>query len=135
MSTAQTVVVVYGTLSIAYGMSLGIPLSRVRTSQPSAPRHLVTAHLSALIQGAMYLGLTAALGFAMLSSWILTAATASLVTGSALFVTGATANWLMNIGDHFAARSQGWYLLAASGPFHLAGVFVILFGVIRAALA
>ena len=134
MSTAQQIVVVYGTMSIAYGMALGIPLSRIRTSHPTAPRHLVTAHLSALIQGSMYLGLSVALGFADFTSWLLTAAAIVLVCGSALFVAGATADWIMGIGDHFAARSPGWHLLAASGPLHLAGIFVVLVGVIRAAL-
>ena len=135
MSTAQRIVLVYGTLSITYGMMLGIPLSRIRTSQPTVPRHLITAHLSALIQGSMYLGLTVAFGFATFTSWVLTASATSLICGSALFVAGVTANWLMNVGDHFAVRSQGWYLLSASGPLHLAGALVILAGVTGAALA
>lgn len=133
MSTAQRIVLVYGAVSIAYGMTLGIPLSRIRTSQPIAPRHLVTAHLLALIQGSMYLGLAVALGFADLTPWLLTAAAILLVCGSTLFVAGATANWLMGVGDHFAARSPGWHLLAGSGPLHLTGIFVVLVGVIRAA--
>jgi hypothetical protein len=135
MSTAQRIVLVYGTLSIAYGMMLGIPLSRIRMSRPTAPRHLVTAHLSALIQGSMYLGLSVAVGFATFTPWVLTASVIALVCGSALFVGGATTNWLMNVGDHFAARSQGWYLLSASGPLHIAGALVILAGVTGAALS
>ena len=135
MSTAQRIVLVYGCLSITYGMTLGLPLSRIRMGQPTAPRHLVTAHLSALIQGSMYLGLSVAVGFATFPPWLLTASVLALICGSTLFVAGATANWLMNIGDHFAARSAGWYLLAASGPLHLAGAFVILAGVTRAAVA
>jgi hypothetical protein len=135
MSTAQKIVLVYGTLSLLYGMALGIPLSRVRMGQPTAPRHLVTAHLSALIQGSMYLGLSVAIGFANFTPWVLTVSAITLVCGSALFVAGATANWLMNIGDHFAARSQGWYLLAASGPLHLSGAVVVFAGVTHAALS
>jgi hypothetical protein len=135
VSKAQEIVLVYGTLSITYGMALGVPLSRIRMSQPTAPRHLITAHLSALIQGTMYLGLSVAVGFATFTSWVLTAAAIALVCGSVLFVAGATANWLMNVGDHFAARSQGWYLLAASGPLHLSGALVILVGVTSAALS
>ncbi len=135
MSTAQKILVVYGTLSIAYGMALGLPLSRIRMAQPAGPRHLVTAHLSALMQGAMHLGLSVAVGFATFSPWVLTASAVTVACGSALFVAGATANWVMNVGDHFAARSQGWYLLSASGPLHLAGVFVILAGVTSAALS
>lgn len=135
VSTSQRIVLVYGTLSIVYGMTLGLPLSRVRMSQPAASRHLVTAHLSALMQGAMHLGLSVALGFATLTSWVLTAAAIALACGSALFVAGVTANWLMNIGDHFAERSRGWYLLSVSGPLHLSGAFVVLAGVTTSALS
>jgi len=135
MSTAQTIVIVYGMLSIVGGMLLGLPLSTIRMSRPTAPRHLVTAHLSALIQGTMYLGLAAALGYATLTPWLLTGSACVLACGSALFVAGATANWLMNVGDHFAARSLGWYLLSLSGPLHLTGALVIFAGVTAAALS
>ena len=135
MNTAQRILVVYGCLSVVVGMALGLPLSQVRMSNPTAPRHLVTAHLSALMQGTMHLGLSVAVGFATLTSWILTASAVTVVGGSALFVAGAVANWLMQVGDHFAERSRGWYLLSASGPLHLAGALVILVGVTRAVFA
>lgn len=135
MSTAQRIVVVYGTLSLAFGMTLGMALSGIRMAQPVGPRHLVTAHVSALMQGAMHLGLSVALGFAAFTPWLLTASAVALVCGSALFVAGATLNWRMDVGDHFAERSPGWYLLAASGPFHLGGASVVLVAVTRAALA
>ena len=134
MSTAQRIVLVYGTLSIVYGMTLGLSLSGIRTSNPTAPRHLVTAHVSALMQGAMHLGLSIAIGFATITPWLLTASAIALVCGSALFVAGATVNWLMNVGDHFAEKSHGWYLLSASGPLHLAGALVVLAGVASAAV-
>jgi hypothetical protein len=135
MSTAQRILLVYGSVSIVYGMTLGLPLSRIRMSRPTAPQHLVTAHLSALMQGAMHLGLSVAVGVATFTPWILTVSAVSLVCGSLLFVAGATANWLMNVGDHFAERSRGWYLLSTSGPLHLAGALVVLAGVTSAALS
>ncbi len=135
MSTAQRVLVVYGTVSIVYGMLLGLPLSRVRMAQPVGPRHLVTTHLSALMQGAMHLGLSVAVGFATLTPWCLTASAVAVAAGSALFVAGTTANWLKNIDDHFQERSLGFYLLSASAPLHLAGALVILAGVTSAALS
>lgn len=135
MSTAQRVLLVYGSLSIAYGMTLGLPLSRIRMSHPTGPRHLITAHLAALMQGSMHLGLSVAVGFARFTPWVLTASAIALVSGSALFVGGVTANWRMNVGDHFAERSPGWYLLSASGPLHLAGALVILAGVTSAAVS
>ncbi len=135
MTTAQRILVVYGSLSIVFGMTLGLPLSGIRMSHPTGPRHLVTAHLSALMQGAMHLGLSVAVGFATITPWMLTTSAVALVGGSAFFVAGATANWLMKVGDHFAERSRGWYLLSASGPLHLAGALVILVGVTSEALS
>jgi hypothetical protein len=135
MSTAQTILLVYGTLSIVFAMTLGFPLSAIRMSHPTGPRHLITAHLSALMQGAMHLGLSVAVGFATFTPWVLTAAAIALVSGSALFVAGTTANWLMSVGDHFAARSPGWYLLSASAPLHFAGAVVVLAAVTSAALS
>ncbi len=134
METAQKVLVVYGALSITYGMLLGVPLTRVRMAAPTAPRHLVVAHLSALMQGPLHIGLAVALGLSTLTPWVETGAALLLVTGSSLFVVGATVNWLQGVGDHFAARSPGWYLLAASGGPHLCGAGVVLVGVIAGAL-
>ena len=126
MSTAQRVFVIYGLVSLVYGMLLGLSLSSVRFTSPVASRHLVTAHLSALIQSSMHLGLGFAAGFATVTPWVLTAAASAMATGSALFVGGATANWLMRIGDHFAVRSPGWYLLSVSGPLHIGGALTVL---------
>ena len=135
MDRAQQVLVVYGTLSITYGMLLGIPLTRVRMGAPAAPRHLVVAHLSALMQGPVHIGLAFALGLSTLTSWLETGAALLLVCGSALFVAGATLNWRQEVGDHFAARSPGWYLLAGSGGPLIVGAAVVLAGTVSGALA
>lgn len=132
MTTAQTILLVYGTASLTAGFLLGIPLSRVRMQEPVAPRHLVTAHLSAIIQGAVHLGLSFALGFASLPDWMATTAALLLAAGSALFVAGAVANWRQQVGDHFAARSTGWKLLSASSVGHVPGILIVLAGVVLA---
>ena len=134
MTTAQQVLIVYGTLSISYGMVLGVPLTSVRMSAPTAPRHLVVAHLSALMQGPVHISLAFALGLSTLTSWLETGAAVLLVAGSSLFVAGATLNWRQEVGDHFAERSPGWYLLAASGGPHLVGALIVLAGVVAATL-
>lgn len=132
VETAQKILVVYGTLSLSFGFALGIALTSVRMRRPEASRHLTVAHLSAIIQGAVHLGLSVALGFAEITAWLETAAALLLVTGSALFVLGATLNWLQHIGDHFAERSLGWRLLAASGPAHISGIAIVTAGVLVA---
>lgn len=132
METAAKVLIVYGALSLAYGFVLGLPLSAVRMRSPEAPRHLVIAHLAAIIQGAVHLGLSSAVRFSTLPSGVELAAAAALVAGSALFVSGATANWLQGVGDHFAEHSLGWRLLVVSGGLHLTGIAIVVFGVFSA---
>lgn len=130
MDTAQKILVVYGTLSLGYGFALGIPLSQARMHSPEASRHLVVAHLSAIIQGAVHLGLSVALGLSQLTAWLETTSALLLVAGSTLFVAGATANWLQGVGDHFAERSLGWKLFAASSVGHITGIVIVIAGVL-----
>lgn len=130
MTTAQQIVVVYGVVSISYGFVLGVPLSRERMAAPSASRHLVIAHLSAILQGAMYLGLAAAFAMSTLTSSLETSAAVLLACGSVLFVTGATLNWRQGVGDHFAQRSAGWRCFALSSVGHLFGMTLVLVGVL-----
>ena len=130
MSRAQEIVIIYGAISIAYGFALGIPLSRERMAAPTASRHLVIAHLSAILQGAMYLGLSAAFALSTLTPSLETSAAILLVCGSVLFVTGATLNWRQHVGDHFAERSPGWRCFALSSIGHVAGIALVLVGVL-----
>lgn len=130
METAAEILVVYGTLSLTVGFLLGLPLSQARSQAPQASRHLVTAHLSAIIQGAVHLGLSVAMARSSLPAWLETTAAGLLAAGSALFVAGAIANWRQDIGDHFAVRSIGWKLFAASSAGHLPGITIVLIGVL-----
>ena len=132
MATAERILVVYGTVSLTVGFLLGLPLSQARNQAPEAPRHLVTAHLSAIIQGAVHLGLSVAVAFSSLTAWLETTAAGLLAAGSALFVAGAVANWRQDIGDHFAVRSLGWRLFATSSAGHLPGMGIVLIGVVTA---
>ncbi len=132
LEPAQKILLVYGVISLSYGFVLGVPLSMVRMKRPTASRHLVTAHLAAIIQGAVHLGLSLAVDFGTLGQTIESAASWLLVAGSALFVLGSTTNWLQNVGDHFAERSLGWRMLALSAPLNVTGLAVILTGVLRA---
>jgi hypothetical protein len=129
MSRAQDIVLVYGVVSLSYGFVLGIPLSRERMVAPSASRHLVIAHLSAILQGAMYLGLSAAFAFSALTPSLETIAAVLLICGSVLFLAGATLNWRQQVGDHFAERSVGWRCFAVSSFGHLSGMAIVLVGV------
>lgn len=131
METSSKVLLVGGVLSLTYGFLLGFPLSAVRMGAPTASRHLVTAHLAAIIQGAILLALSSVMVRSDLPSTVETVAASLLVGGAVLFVGGAVANWLQRIDDHFADRSLGWKLLATSGPMNVAGIVVVLVGVLR----
>jgi hypothetical protein len=130
MTRAQEIVIVYGVASLSYGFVLGIPLSRERMAGPAASRHLVIAHLSAILQGAMYLGFSVAFAMSTLTPSLETSAAVLLVCGSVLFVTGATLNWRQQVGDHFAERSPGWRCFALSSVGHLVGMTLVLVGVV-----
>jgi len=56
MGTAQQILVVYGVVIIAYGLVLGVPLAAARSKAPHVSRHLVTTHLSAIMQGPVFAG-------------------------------------------------------------------------------
>jgi hypothetical protein len=132
METSRKVLLIGGTVSLTYGFLLGLPISVIRMRRPHAPRHLVTAHLAAIIQGAVLIALSTAAEFSTLPSGLETLAASLLVTGCVLFVAGAVANWLQAVEDHFAVRSTGWKLLATSGPLNIIGVLLLLAGVLNA---
>lgn len=131
MDTSAKVLLVGGSVSLLYGFLLGLPLTMARMKSPTASRHLVTAHLAAIIQGATLLALSSVMGFSDLPDDLETAAAVLLVAGAVLFVAGAIANWRQSVEDHFAVRSFGWKLFSVSGPANLAGASVVVVGVLR----
>ncbi len=87
-----------GVVILAYGFVLGVPLAASRMKAPQAPKHLVTTHLSAIIQGAAHLGLAFAVGFTDLGSGWAVAAAWLIVAGSGFEIAGGTINWLSGTG-------------------------------------
>jgi len=132
VTTAQKILIISGAITVLYGMVLGVPLAGIRGRQPVAPRALVNAHLSALIQGAVQLGFAVAVGFADLTPWLATAGAALLAVGSLLETAGGTANWRQGVTDQFAQRSIGWRLNATSGPLSIAGAAIVAVGAVLA---
>lgn len=130
MSTAQQILVVYGVVIIAYGFVLGVPLAAARSKSPHASRHLVTTHLSALMQGPVCLGLAFAFGATTFTSTAATIAAVMVVAGLTLEALGGTANWLQSVTDQFAEKSLGFRLNSASGPVAIIGIAIAAVGVI-----
>ena len=131
MDTSGKVLLVGGVVSLTYGFLLGLPLTMARMKAPTASRHLVTAHLAAIIQGATLVALSGVIAYSALPKVIETTAAVLLVGGAGLFVAGAVANWRQAVGDHFAERSLGWKLLASSGPANVTGILTMLIGILR----
>lgn len=132
MTSAQSIFVVYGVVVLAYGFVLGVPLAASRMKAAQAPKHLVTTHLSAIIQGAVHLGLAYALGFAELSVGFALAAAWLIVAGSGLELVGGTINWLSGTGDQFAEKSLGFRFNSLVGPPAIIGAVIVAVGVVRA---
>ncbi len=96
-----------------------------------APRSLVTAHIAALMQGAMHLGLVAGFVYLDLSDGWATTAAWLLVISSAFEALGGATNWLQGTGDQFAEKSLGYKFNSISGPVGIVGILIVLVGAIR----
>lgn len=125
MSTAQNLLVGYGVIVLTYGLLLGVPLAAARAKAPQASRHLVTAHLSGLMQGPVALGLAFAIGAVSFDSTLATVAAALVVAGLVAETLGGTLNWLRGTGDQFAQKGVGFWFNALSGPPAITGALII----------
>ncbi len=117
---------------MAYGFVLGVPLAASRMKTPQASKHLVTTHLSAIIQGAVHLGLAFAVGFADLATGWAVAAAWLIVAGSGFEIGGGTINWLSGTDDQFAEKSLGFRFNSLVGPPAIIGIVIVGLGVVRA---
>jgi hypothetical protein len=130
MSTAQNLLVGYGVIVLTYGFLLGVPLAASRMKAPAASRHLVTTHLSGLMQGPIHFGLAFALGAVSFDSDLATTAAALVVGGSLAEITGGTLNWLQSSQDQFSERSMGFRVNALTGLLPIPGALIIAVGVL-----
>lgn len=130
MTAAQDILVSYGLIVLLYGFVLGVPLAVARSSAPQASRYLVTAHLSALIQGPVALGCAFAVGAVSFDSTWATAAACLLVAGLVAETVGGTVNWLQGTNDQFAERSLGFRINALTGALAIPGLAIIVIGVV-----
>lgn len=130
MDVATRTLIVGGTFVLVFGLLLGIPMAVTRSRTPRAPRYLFAAHLAAIIQGAMLLALTIAVGFSPLSSAAETTAASLLVAGVVLFDLGLVLNWLQGVEDAFGEQSLGNKISGAGTPLVLVGAGIVLYGVL-----
>ncbi len=129
MTTAQRILIGYGTIILAVGFALGTILGVVRMKAPVA-RSLATAHVETLMQAALHLGLAFAVGAVAFDTGTATIGAWLLVIGSGMQAFGATANWINTVGDQFAERSLGFYANSAATFVALPGLVITGYGIL-----
>lgn len=129
MSTAQRVLVGYGTVILIFGFVLGTVLGAVRMKAPPI-RALATAHLETLMQAAMHFGLAFAIGTVGFTSSGATWGAWLLVIGSAMQALGVTLNWLTKTADQFAERSPGFMFNSLSTFVIWPGLVITGYGIL-----
>lgn len=131
METAAKILIAGGVLNLAYGFLTGLFMASVRRTSPEAPRYLVSAHVAPLMQGAMLLGLTFAVGLSTLPAGVETLGASLLVAASALLAAADTLCWLQGIEDAFAERPPGLFLGVTQGTLASVGLAILTVGVFR----
>ena len=129
MSTAQQLFIIYGTVILAVGFTLGAILGMLRMKAPPI-RSLATAHVETLMQAPVHLGLAFAVGAVGFSSTAATWGAILLVIGSAMQATGVTLNWLTKTKDQFAERSPGFFINSSSTFVAMPGLIITVVGIL-----
>ena len=129
MSTAQRVLVGYGTIILTVGFILGTVLGMLRMNAPPV-RSLATAHVETLMQAAMHFGLAFAVGVVGFDSTAATWGALLLVVGSAMQAAGVTLNWATKTDDQFAQRSPGFVVNSASSFVIWPGLLITVWGIL-----
>jgi hypothetical protein len=130
VDTGTRILILGGMGILACGFLLGIGMIAARSRAPRAPRYLLAAHLAALIQGGLLLGLAAAVGSWGLGAALKATGAALLVGGVVLFDLGLVLNWIQGVQDGFGEKSPGNKVSAAGTPLVLVGFAILFWGVI-----
>ena len=130
--SAIHVLLVGGVLNLGFSFVLGWVLSAQRMKSPPAPLHwLQVAHIVALQEGLMLLGLSYGLTFAKMSGNLYFAGAWLLVAGSVFQDLSGVVNWLRRTGDQFAEKSTGWKLATANAILNTAGLGIVTYGILN----
>ena len=129
MSTAQRLLVGYGSIVLAVGFILGTVLGIVRMKTPPV-RTLATAHVETLLQAAVHFGLAFAVGAVGFDSGVATWGAVLLVVGSAMQAVGVILNCVTNSADQFAQRSPGFVVNSLSTFVIWPGLVVTVVGIL-----
>jgi len=132
VDTASQLLILGGTLNIAYGFLTGFFMGVVSSAAPETPKYLSMAHVGALMQGTMLFGLVFAFEMSQLPTTVETISAGLLVTSTVLLNTKDTINWRQGVTDEFAQKSLGLKIGMIYGPVATVGLGMILWGVVQA---
>jgi hypothetical protein len=130
MDTASKILVVGGLLNLMYGLVTGIPLGRIRETEPEAPKYLMLAHIGPLMWGPILLGCVFAVQLSVLPVALETVAAASLVTSSVLLGLKDTWHWRRSTRDEFAEKPAPFYLGIPMALLAFVGLGLLIVGVL-----
>jgi hypothetical protein len=128
ITAAEKVLITGGILNLAYGVLLGYAITVIRAKgAPATPKYLMAAHVGALLQGAVLLGLVWAARLSTLGPGWLEVAAWLVVISSALVAAKDTVNWLTGVQDEFGEKAKTaplGGLAALAEPIGI-GIFVV----------
>lgn len=132
MPLAEKVLVVGGVLNLAYAMVMGFAIVITRTrGSATTPRYLNAAHIGAMMQAALLLGLVWAVqlsplgaGWEQLAAWL-------LVIGSGLVAVMDTTNWIHGVNDAFAENARTVRLGGVAGTVDAVAGIILVIGVLK----
>jgi hypothetical protein len=130
MDAASKILVVGGLLNLLYGLVTGIPLGRIRETEPEAPKYLMLAHIGPLMWGPILLGCVFAVQLSVLPAALETVAAASLVTSSVLLGLKDTWHWRRDTRDEFAEKPAPFYLGIPMALLAFVGLGLLIVGVL-----
>ena len=133
ITAADKVLIAGGVLNLAYGTLLGYPIvvNRVKGA-PATPRYLLAAHVGALLQAAVLLGLVWAARLSTLGPGWLNTAAWLVVVSFAVIAAKDTLNWLTGVQDEFSEKAKTAPLAALAAVAEPVGIGIFVVGVLAA---
>jgi hypothetical protein len=134
VTAAEKVLITGGVLNLACGVLLGYPITVIRArGAPAISSYLMAAHVGALLQAAVLLGLVWAARLSTLGPDWRDVAAWLVVVSSELIAAKDTVNWLTGVQDEFSEKPKTAAPLGALGALaETAGVGIFLVGVLQA---
>lgn len=125
MTTTNAILILTALALLVSGAVTGFFMSRIRLSEPDAPKYLRFAHLASYGQAPILLGIVVVLGFSGMSEAFNTATAVVFSAGAILLVVKDLVNWLTGTSDEFVEQTAGYQIALLFGPLHVIGLVMV----------